>query len=571
MKLILSYVKRHLGMYIAAVSFLALETIAELLLPAFMASIVDVGIMGKDISQILRYGAIMLAIALAGAVGAIMRNVLSSRTSQLIGFELRGDIYKKVMSLSFENIDNVKPAAIITRITNDVTQIIQFSQGIMRMILKTPITCIGAIALLIIQTPRQFPVMAAILAISSLLIYSNMKIGYPRYSILQSKLDRLNTVSREFLANIRVVKAFSAEEIESAKFQDAAAGLSQSSVRATRVLAVFGPLINLTVNFGIILLLYLSRSQNASEIGRLMASINYMTQVLFSLGNISNILNNAVRATASANRIKEIFSENPAQQDGALVGGEAFDGTVSFENASFTYSGASRPAVENITFRAEQGESIGIIGSTGSGKTTLVSLVPRFYDASEGRVVVSGHDAAETNMDFLRRHIAIVPQKALLFTGTIEENLRFGNPSATGGDIKDAAMAASAHDFIESFPQGYNSMLGQGGVNLSGGQKQRLCIARALISNPKILILDDCTSALDATTESVVLNAIRSESKEATVLIISQRISTVMRCEKILVMEDGLMKGFGTHSQLMESCSLYQAIYSSQIGGKAYV
>ena len=560
------YIKRHIGMFAAAVFFLTVETLAELLQPAFMANIVDVGVAGKDIGQIQKYGAVMLAIAVVGAAGAIIRSILASMTSQLIGMELRGDIYRKVQSLSLENIDKLKPADIITRITNDVTQIINFVQGTMRIMLKAPIICIGATALLIIQTPRELPAIAVIIVISTILIIANMKLGYPRYGELQSRLDKLNNVSREFLRSIRVVKAFNAEEIEGEKFHAAALDLANAGTSAARVLAVFGPLINLVVNFGIVLLLWRSRAQNAGEIGRLMASLNYMTHILFSLAFVSNILNSAVRAVSSSGRIQEIFDETPAQEAPSPAVTADIGGTVEFGNVTFAYSEAARPAIEHLSFRIKSGETVGIIGSTGSGKSTLVSLVPRLYDASAGHVLVGGLDVRSINPEILRKHIAIVPQKSLLFSGTIAQNLRFGNEDASEDEVLSASKTACAHDFVSALADGYETVLGQEGVNLSGGQKQRLCIARALIAKPKILILDDCTSALDAITESALLHGLRRDTEGVTVLLISQRISAVMRCDRVLCVKDGKMEGYGTHNELMIDCGHYRAIYESQIG-----
>jgi ATP-binding cassette subfamily B protein len=414
--------------------------------------------------------------------------------------------------------------------------------------------------------------MAAILVISGVLIVSNMKLGYPRYRRLQSRLDRLNEVSREFLSGVRVVKAFNAEGRESAKFDASAEDFASAGVSATRVLAVFGPLINLTVNFGIIALLWRSRTQNASEIGHLMASVNYMTQVLFALGMVSNILNNAVRATTSAARVGEIFAEAPALAELGADTAAPLDiaGGIAFSDVTFTYSGASRPALDGVTFTVRAGETLGIIGATGSGKSTLTSLIPRFYDATRGVVAVDGRDVREIATDNLRGAIAVVPQKALLFTGTITDNLRWGDAAAGEDAILSASRTACADDFVRSFPEGYDTVLGQGGVNLSGGQKQRLSIARALVRKPKILILDDCTSALDATTEARVLTGLRREAAKTTVLLISQRISTVMRCDRVLCMEDGRVTGIDTHENLLASCPTYAAIYASQIGGELY-
>ena len=567
MKLMLRYVRRHLGMFLTAIFFLTIETLADLLQPTFMSFIVDEGVAKRDVRQILFYGGIMLGIAALGAFGAVMRNIYASRTSQLIGKEMRMEIYEKVQTLSFENIDRLQPSSIITRITNDVTQIQNFLNGCMRIMMKAPITCVGAIALIIVQTPQQLPMIVAILLISAFLIAGNMKLGYPRFGILQRKLDRLNAVSREFLSSIRVVKAFRAEEREEGKFADAAGDFAQAGVSAMRIMAVFGPLINLTVNLGIVVLLWISRTGNGGEIGRLMASVNYMTQVLFSLGMVSNILNMAVRALASSARVEEVLKEKPAQELPERGAGPAdIRGQVTFERVSFTYASTSRPAVEDVSFQAEAGETIGIIGSTGSGKSTLMDLVPRFYDATSGRVKIDGTDVREIDPGRLRRAIAVVPQKALLFSGSILENLRWGDERASEEDVKKAACIACADEFVSAFPNGYETDLSQGGVNLSGGQKQRLSIARALVRKPRILILDDCTSALDANTEARVLQGIRQETADMTVLLISQRISTVMRADRILCLEDGRVKGFGSHSELLEQCAVYRAIYESQIG-----
>ncbi len=567
MKLIGKLIRGHLAMFLVAVAFLTVEALADLLQPTLMSLIVDNGVASQDVGMILRYGGLMLGVALIGAAGAVGRNILASRTSQLIGQELRGRLYAKVQTFSFENIDRLQPASLITRITNDVTQIQNFINGCMRILVKAPITCVGAIALIIIQTPAQIPVLVVILVIAGALIAGNMVMGYPRFVNMQRRLDRLNTVSREFLDSIRVVKAFGAEQQEAARFGGAADELAEAGVSAMRVNALFSPLINLTVNFGIVLLLWRTGSGNAGEIGKVMASVNYMTQVLFSLGMVSNILNMAVRATASSARVKEIIDEQPAQLSPEHPLKPALEGGLRFESVTFKYAGSPRAALSDIDFELAPGEMLGIIGSTGSGKSTLVNLVPRFYDASEGRVLVDGVDVRDIDEHYLRDAIAVVPQKVLLFSGTIEENLRWGRRDASELELREAAKVACADEFVRGFAQGYQTVLGQGGVNLSGGQKQRLSIARALLKKPQILILDDCTSALDANTEASVLDGVRSAAEGMTVLLISQRISTVMRCDRVLCLEDGQMRGLGTHAELMRDCAVYRALYESQIGG----
>lgn len=578
MRLMLHYIKKHAGMFLTAVAFLSIETFADLLQPAFMSYIVDRGVKGQEMEMILRYGLIMLGITAMGAVGAVVRNIYASRTSQLIGKELRLAVYEKVQSLSYENIDRLQPASIITRITNDVTQMQNFINGIMRIMLKAPVTCIGAVVLIIFQMPGLLPLMLVILVCAGLLIYGNMKLGYPRFDRMQKKLDGLNNTSREFLNAIRVVKAFRAEEQEQEKFEEASGQLAEAGISSMRVMAVFGPLINLTVNVGIVVMLWLSGREMSGEIGRLMACVNYMTQVLFALGMVSNILNSAVRATASSARVQEILDEVPAQREAApvqelfpdekLLGEKLPEGSIMFCQVSFAYAGTARPAVQEAGFSVQAGETIGIIGPTGSGKSTLVNLVPRFYDASQGQVFVGGQDVTQIPTALLRQIIAVVPQKALLFTGTIQENLRWGDKQAGPEEIRRAAEAACADEFVTKLPEGYETQLGQGGVNLSGGQKQRLSIARALLKKPRILILDDCTSALDAATEAKVLAGIRKESAGMTVLLVSQRISTVMKADHILCMEDGRICGFGSHERLMADCEPYQAIYRSQIGNE---
>ena len=566
MKLIFAYIRKHLGIFLLSTLFLTMEAMADLLQPALMSGIVDKGIKNASVRQICGYGAVMLGIALTGAVCAVVRNRFASKVSQTIGKELRRDMYHNVSLLSMENIDRLRPASIITRITNDVAQVQEFINGIMRIMVKAPITCIGAVALIMVQTPRQAPVMAAVLLVVSGLVLANMGIGYPRFGTVQRRIDGLNGVAREFLSSVRVVKAFRAEEEETEKFAEASLALARANTAALRTMAVFSPLINLTVNFGIVLLLWISGDGEGREIGRLMASVNYMTQVLFAVTMIANTLNTAVRAAASAERIKEVLDERPAQELPERPLRPRIVGDIRFEQVSFAYGGAGKEALHDMDIHIRSGETIGIIGATGSGKSTLVNLVPRFYDVTAGRMLIAGCDVTQIEPAHLRAAIGVVPQKALLFTGTIRENLRWGREDAGEEELQAAARTACAEEFIKGSGQGYDTLLGQGGVNLSGGQKQRLSIARALVRSPQILILDDCTSALDAQTEAQVLSGLRSAVGRMTVLLVSQRISTVMGADRILCMDNGHMEGYGTHEELMASCRSYQEIYRSQIG-----
>ena len=567
MKFIIQRIRSHMWLFTAGIPFLTVEAAADLMQPTLMAKIVDDGVKQQNTEAVLHVGLMMLFVAFIGAVGAVMRNFFASRTSQLIGKELRSDLYRKVQTLSFENIDRLQPASLITRITNDVTQIQNFINGCMRILVKAPMTCIGTIILIVWQTPALTPLLALILVISGILIVGNMKMGHPKFKRLQTTLDKLNDVSREFLSSIRVVKAFNGEEQEQNKFDGAVDDLAGAGVAASRVMAVFGPLINLVVNLGIVLVIYLSGYQGTIPIGKVMASVNYMTQVLFALGMVSNIMNMAVRATASSERVEEVLLEEPAQKGAENPVKKELHGNITFDKVSFTYAGAGRPSLTDISLNIRAGEVIGIIGATGSGKSTLVNLVPRFYDVSEGVLSIDGTDITMWDEHSLRQAIAVVPQKALLFSGTIGYNLRWGKEGADDEEVARAVRIACADEFIEKQEKGMDTILGQGGVNLSGGQKQRLSLARALLRQPKILILDDCTSALDAYTEAKVLQGLRTELSDVTVLLISQRISTVRKADRIICMENGRVAGNGSHEELMESCRLYQEIYASQIGG----
>jgi len=571
MRFTLTYLKKY-GVAIAvSFFFLAVEAISDLLQPTIMAMMIDRGVANRDMDYVLQMGGLMLLITALGAVAATMRNLLSSYVSQNFGALLRSDLFRKIQSLSFANVDKFDRASLVTRLTNDVNQVQVFVNGMMRIFVKAPLLCIGGLIMAAQLNLQLSVVLAVVVPIVGLFIVLNMKIGFPFFGKVQAALDRVNGTMREYLSGVRVVKAFHRYAFEREKFNAANEELQAKTISATRIMSVFGPAIMLAVNLGIVAVLWIGGhgvEKGSIEVGHIIAFTNYMTQILFALMMISMVFNLFVRAKASAQRIGEVFAEeNQMTWDDSLHETSAEKGRIDFEEVSFSYEGAGGELVlKKVSFTCLPGETVGIIGSTGSGKSTLVGLIPRFYDVTSGTLRVDGVDVRQADPKKLRETIAIVPQKTVLFTGTVLENIRWGKEDATPEEVEQAARMAEAHDFVAATENGYEARVGQGGVNFSGGQKQRLSIARALVRKPQILILDDSTSAVDVATEGRIKESLRKYAKGLTCILIAQRITSVMDADKIVVLDKGEVVGIGTHEALLQSCGVYQEIYHSQFG-----
>jgi ATP-binding cassette subfamily B protein len=565
------YQVKYRKSFFLAVFFVMCETLCDLMLPTIMSQIIDVGIASKNMEYVTLKGGTMLIITILGAFAASARNIISSNVSQKFGAELRLDLYKKIQTLPLQNIDHFDKASLVTRLTNDVTQVQTLVNGLMRIFIKGPFLCIGSLIMAIRLNYNLAMVLAIVVPIVGILIIINMKIGFPFFTKVQQALDHVNSVMREYLAGVRVVKAFNRFDYEVEKFNEANTKLQLRSVTAMRMMSIFGPGIMLTVNLGIIGVLWFGGiyvNLGAMQAGHVIAFINYMTQMLFSLLLISMVFNMFVRAKASAGRISEIFSQvSNMKWDQHLVKDVAVKGRVDFEDVYFSYGGTTTQSIiKNINFTCMPGETVGIIGSTGSGKSSLINLIPRFYDVSSGSIKVDGEDLKHKDPKWIREKVAIVPQKSILFTGTVIDNIKWGKEDATIEEIEKAAKIAQAHDFIVAFPEGYKTKVGQGGVNFSGGQKQRLAIARALVRKPEILILDDSTSAVDVVTEEKIKKELKKYTKGLTCLIIAQRIASVIDADKIVVLDQGEIIGIGKHDELIRFCKIYQEIFYSQVG-----
>jgi ATP-binding cassette subfamily B protein len=566
MNLYSKYFKEYKFPFMAAVLCVTFEAICDLLGPTLMSNIINTGIEQGLLSKVYYWGMLMLAVTAVGACFAVTRNILASKVSQRMGADLRYDLFKKIIYFSEVSADKIESGSLITRMTNDTAQVILFVNGIMRIFLKAPITCIGSIVLATFLNLRLSLIIYGVVAVVGILIIVSMRLSYPRFYELQKSMDKVNSVVQEYLIGVRLVKAFGTYDKETHKFENANTNLMEKGVSSQMIITVMSPLITLTVGIGTITVIFIGSRMFAANLanpGDIAAFTIYMAQILTSLIMITNIFNTFVRTKASSTRINEILEcDEDFVHSGEI---KELNGSIEFKNVTFAYpNGSGVPALKDLSFPIENGQSLAIIGPTGSGKSTIAWLLLRFYDVNSGKVLINNCDIKKLNVDSVRNNIAIVPQKPILFSGSISENIKWGNKEATEEMLKQTVVKAEAA-FVEQMQNGYESILGSGGVNVSGGQKQRISIARGILKNAAVLILDDATSALDAVTEAKVRENLNSKARKQTIITVTQRCGTAMFSDKILVMDNGVKVGYGTHDELMKNCEIYQDIYKTQI------
>ena len=570
MKRYKKYIKPYLSAFILGPLLMLTEVFGEIMLPKLMSLIVNNGVANRDTGYILMMGGLMVVIALIMALGGVGGAYFSSKASICFTSDLRDDLFAKVQKFSFKNIDQYSAGSLVTRLTNDVQQIQNVIMMGLRMMFRSPGMLIGALIMAFTMNAKLALVILIVIPLLLTAIIIILKTAFPRFTVMQKKIDRLNSGIQEMLTNVRVIKSFVREDFEEEKFREMNQDLKDSSMSAMKIVIATMPVMTLAMNITTIAVVWYGGNiiiAGNMAVGDLTAFTTYIVQILMSLMMLSMVFLQSSRAMASVRRINEVMdteidlTDDDAKQKELLVQ----KGRVEFKDVSFSYSeSGSEKVLEHISFTAEPGQIIGIIGATGSGKTTLVQLIPRLYDVTEGQVLVDGVDVRDYSLKNLREGVGMVLQKNVLFSGTIEENLRWGNENASMEEIRAAADSAQADGFVTAFTNGYDTDLGQGGSNVSGGQKQRLCIARTLLKQPKILILDDSTSAVDTATEAKIRESFGTTLKDTTKIIIAQRIGSVEGADKILVLDDGKIIGMGSHEELMKNCEAYQEIYYSQ-------
>lgn len=571
---VLRYLKPYWLFALLCPLAMILEVSMDLLQPTLMSDIVDNGILGdaaadENLRYVLITGLKMLVFSLIGCFGGIASAAFGTAAAQKMGNDLRKDAFAKVMHMSFQQTDKFTTGSLVTRLTNDITAIQEFVAMSLRMFVRTGIQFIGGIAVILTLNVNFGIVLVISLPVQLIAVAIIMKKASPLFSIVQSRLDKVNSVVQENVSGARVVKAFTREEYEINRFDNANTDLMTTNLKVQKLLATLNPILMIIMNASVIAIIMIGGFQveaKAMQVGEVMAAVTYITQILMSVMMVGMMFQQVSRSAASMKRVNEVLSTNPVISDGNKSADSDNSGTVEFRNVGFSYPGSSgKPVLSGIDLKVGKGQMIAILGSTGCGKTSLVNLVPRFYDATNGDVLVDGVNVKDYDVDTLRSKIGVVLQKSELFSGTVAENIRWGCETATDEEVKTAAKIAQAEEFIDGFNDGYDTMISEKGASLSGGQKQRMAIARAIIKKPEILIFDDSTSALDLSTEAKLHKALRENLSGVTVIMIAQRIASVMRADKIAVLENGSICAFGTHKELMESSSVYRDIYYSQM------
>jgi len=539
-----------------------------------MSDIVDKGILGdaaadENLRYVLITGLKMLVFSLIGCFGGIASAAFGTAAAQKMGNDLRKDAFAKVMHMSFQQTDKFTTGSLVTRLTNDIMAIQEFVAMSLRMFVRTGMQFIGGIAVILTLNVNFGIVLVISLPVQLIAVAIIMKKASPLFSIVQSRLDKVNSVVQENVSGARVVKAFTREEYEINRFDNANTDLMTTNLKVQKLLATLNPILMIIMNASVIAIIMIGGFQveaKAMQVGEVMAAVTYITQILMSVMMVGMMFQQVSRSAASMKRVNEVLSTNPVISDGRKSADSDNSGAVEFRNVGFSYPGSSgKPVLSGIDLKAEKGQMIAILGSTGCGETSVVNLVPRVYDATDGDVLVDGVNVKDYDVDTLRSKIGVVLQKSELFSGTVAENIRWGCETATDEEVKTAAKIAQAEEFIDGFNDGYDTMISEKGASLSGGQKQRMAIARAIIKKPEILIFDDSTSALDLSTEAKLHKALRENLSGVTVIMIAQRIASVMRADKIAVLENGSICAFGTHKELMETSSVYRDIYYSQM------
>ena len=555
---------------VAGVLFLVLvQSLAELYLPTLMSDIVDIGIVKGDINYIFKIGGFMLLVALGSGICVIVVSFLSSKAATGFGKDLRSKVFSRVESYSLHEIDKIGTASLITRTTNDITQVQQVLIMIMRMMISAPMMCIGGIIMAVSKDAKLSLVLVVAIPILAVTIYLVANKGVPLFKAMQIKLDKLNLVLRENLTGIRVIRAFNRVDHENIRLNEANRDLTDTAIKVNKIMAALLPIVLLVMNFTSIAIVWFGGirvDHGDMQIGSMMAFLQYAMQIMFSLVMVSFMFVMVPRAEASAVRINEVLDTVAEINDAAEVKrAESKRGFVEFKDVTFSYPGAEQPAVSNLSFSLRPGEVTAIIGGTGSGKSTLISLIPRFYDIDSGSILVDDVDVRDMTQENLRAKIGFVPQTTVLFSGSVADNIRYGKEDATDEEVQRAAQTAQATEFISEMKEGFDAVIAQGGTNISGGQKQRLSIARALVRRPEIYIFDDSFSALDFKTDARLRAALKKETMESTVLIVAQRVNTVMNADRIIVLDNGRIAGSGKHRELLKTCEVYREIVSSQL------